>query len=99
MSCQYFDPLAFFFVLSLNQIFGHSPIVIFLAVDVAIPGEARDFAVESVSTLAALEAGGVPSPVDRLKIEAIGDPQAAAGADGRLVRGRRRRRARRLDRL
>lgn len=77
------------------------PVVIFLAVDVAVPREARDLAVESVPALAALQTGGMPSPVDRLQVEPVGDFGAAAGTHGRIVGADRRcgRRVRRLDRF
>jgi hypothetical protein len=79
-------------------------VVVLFAVDVAVPGEARDLPVEGVPALTALEAGGVPPPVHRLEIEPVGDPEAAAGADGAAAvfgaaRRRRRRRSGRVERL
>lgn len=80
------------------------PVVVLFAVDVAVPGEARDLPVQGVPALTALEAGGVPPPVHRLEIEPVGDPEAAAGADGAAAvfgaaRRRRRRRSGRVERL
>lgn len=49
----------------------HSPIVVLFAVDVPVPAEAGDLAVEALATVRALEARGVPSPVDGLEIKSV----------------------------
>lgn len=82
----------------------HIPIVILLAVDVSVPGEAGDLPVQGVPAVAALQAGRVPPPVHRLQVEPVCDPASTActhGGGGGVVRVRRwrRRRPRRRGRL
>lgn len=58
-----------------------SPIVVLLAVDVAVPAETGDLAVESLTAVRALKTGGVPPPVHGLQVEPVGYPKAASGAN------------------
>jgi hypothetical protein len=57
-----------------------SPIIIFLAVDVPVAGEASQLGVQRELALAALEAGGVPLPVHRQEVVSVLDAAPAAGA-------------------
>lgn len=75
-----------------------SPVVILLAVDVAVSAEAGDLAVEALAAVRALEARGVPPPVDGLQVEPVGYPEAAARAHHtRNILGLRGRRGRRFQ--
>lgn len=58
-----------------------SPIVVLLAVDVAVPAETGDLPVEALAAVRALKAGGVPPPVDGLQVEPVGYPKATSGAN------------------
>jgi len=75
-----------------------SPIIVFLAIDVAVTAEARDLPVETLTTVRALETRGVPPPVNRLEIEPVGYPEAAPCANhpGNVL-GLRGRGGRRLE--
>ena len=64
------------------------PVVVFLAVDGAVACETGDFAVEGRPALGALQARGVPSPVDREQVKPVGDARVAAGAEYELSRSR-----------
>lgn len=58
-----------------------SPIIVLLAVNVSVPAETGDFAVEALTAVGALKAGRVPPPVHRLKVKPVGYPEAASGAN------------------
>lgn len=75
-----------------------SPIIVLLAIDVAVTAEARDLSVETLTAVRALETRGVPPPVNRLKIEPVGYPEAAPCANhpGNVL-GLRGRGGRRLE--
>lgn len=57
------------------------PIIVLLAVNVSVPAETGDFAVEALTAVGALKAGRVPPPVHRLKVKPVGYPEAASGAN------------------
>lgn len=74
--------------------------VILLAVNVAVSGEAGNFSVERASTLAALQTGGMPTPLHSEQVIPVDYLASAASAhDVLLVFGRRAALARLLLRL
>lgn len=54
------------------------PVVVFLAVDVAFPGEARHLPVEGLSALTTCEAGRVPPTLHGQQVKSVGDSGATA---------------------
>lgn len=69
--------------------------VVLPAVDVPVSAEAGAFPIETPTTMRALEARGVPPPVDGLKIEPVGYLQTTPRANhSRNVLGLRGRRGR-----
>ncbi|GIY73069.1 hypothetical protein CEXT_68001 [Caerostris extrusa] len=67
-------------VLSMQRKQEHPPVVVVLAVDVSVPGEARKLRVELRLALAADEAPGVPLAVDGQQVVAVGDLSPAPAA-------------------
>lgn len=58
----------------------HLLVVILFAVDVAVPAEAGDLAVESLTTVGALQASGMPPSVYRLEIKPVGYSETTSSA-------------------
>lgn len=65
------------------------PVVVLLAVDVSVAGEARELGGEGQLAVAAAEAGRVPLPVRRQEEVAVADAASAARAASRLQSGPR----------
>jgi len=64
-----------------SKICVHLQIVVLLAIDVPVSTVAGALPVKTLTAVRALEARGMPSPVDGLKVESIGYPEAAPRAN------------------
>jgi hypothetical protein len=66
------------------------PVIVLLAVDIAVSRVAFRLAVQRLSTLATLQTGSVPPSVHRQEIEPVGDPVGTPCAHHNVIdRGRR----------